>query len=146
METNYSINPIFAPIGATGYLVDVKGGTLKLQFGSEQAEFSMKHASHLPNILEQCHAMDVVDKSVFESQKELQPKEPEVQVFVTADNSNPEELFGITLCSDISGSAENASRAPSDASREMLREGLPYASRGKFRGSRALERISSAVS
>ena len=66
----------------------MKGGTLKLQFGSEEAEFDKKHASHLPNIPEQCHAMDIVDKSVIESQQEMQLKEPEVQVFVTANNSN----------------------------------------------------------
>ena len=48
----------------------------------------------------------------------MQPKEPEVQVFVTANNSNLRELCGITLGSDLSGNAANASREPSDASRE----------------------------
>ena len=46
------------------------------------------------------------------------PKEPEVQVFITTNNSNLRELCGITLGSDLFGNAENASRGPSDALRE----------------------------
>ena len=59
--------PLLAIVGA---IIDVKGGKLKLQFGFEQAEFSMKHASHFPNIQEQCHAIDVIDKSVINSLNE----------------------------------------------------------------------------
>ena len=87
--------------------------------------FNMKHASHLPNIPEQCHAVDVVDKGVIESQQEMQPHEPEVQVFVTADNSSLQELLEITLCRD-----------PPDASRGMPREDLPNASRDSSDASR----------
>ena len=52
-------------LATTRAIIDVKGGTLKLQFGSEEAEFSMKHASHMPHIPGQCHSIDVVDKNVF---------------------------------------------------------------------------------
>ena len=66
MEDNSESMILGRPFLATaGAIIDVKGGTLKLQFGSELAVFNMKHASHLPNILEQCHAMDVIDKSVI---------------------------------------------------------------------------------
>jgi hypothetical protein len=65
----------------------VKGGTLKLQFGSEQAEFSMKHASHVPNVFEQCQSLDMVEKSVLKTLPKMQPQEPEAQVFVIADNA-----------------------------------------------------------
>ena len=57
MEDNSESMILGRPFLATaGEVIDAKGGTLKLQFGSEQAEFSMKHASHLPNTLEQCHS------------------------------------------------------------------------------------------
>ena len=59
-------------LATTREIIDVKGGTLKLQFGSEQAEFNMKHASHLPNMLEQCHSIDMVEKNVLKSLQGLQ--------------------------------------------------------------------------
>jgi hypothetical protein len=54
MEDNAESMILGRPFLATaGAIIDVKGGTLKLQFGSEQAEFSMKHAYHVPNVFEQ---------------------------------------------------------------------------------------------
>jgi hypothetical protein len=46
----------------------------------------MKHASHVPNVFEQCHSLDRVEKSVLETLPEMQPQEPKAQVFVIADN------------------------------------------------------------
>ena len=59
MEDNLDSMILGRPfLAIAGALIDVKGGKLKLQFGSEQAEFSMKHASHLPQTLEQkCHGV-----------------------------------------------------------------------------------------
>ena len=82
----------------------------------------MKHASHLPNILEQCHSIDIVDKSVTESLEELQPKETEVQVFGIADNSKPQELFGIILCSDVPENVEREAPQQSHNSIVELKE------------------------
>ena len=108
MEDNSDSMILGRPFLATaGALIDVKGGKLKLQFGSEQAEFSMKHASHLPHTLEQCHAVDIIEKSVMESLTELELQEPKVQVFVTADNTKPQELCGITLFRDAFDKVES---------------------------------------
>jgi hypothetical protein len=88
MEDNAESMILGRPFLATARaIIDVKGGTLKLQFGSEQVEFSMKHASHVPNVFEQCHSLDMVEKSVLETLPEMQPQEPEAQVFVTTDNA-----------------------------------------------------------
>jgi hypothetical protein len=74
MEANAESMILGRPFLATaGAIIDVKGGTLKLQFGSEQAEFSMKHASHVPNVFEQYHSLDMVEKSVLETLQEMQP-------------------------------------------------------------------------
>jgi hypothetical protein len=89
MEDNAESMILGRPFLATaGAIIDVKGGTLKLQFGSEQAEFSMKHATHLPNVSEQCHSIDVIEKSVLETLPESEPQEPEAQVFVTAEDTD----------------------------------------------------------
>jgi alanine-alpha-ketoisovalerate/valine-pyruvate aminotransferase len=78
MEDNAESMILGRPFLATaGAIIDVKGGTLKLQFGSEHAEFSMKHASHVPNDSEQCHSLDIVEKSVLENLPEMQPQELE---------------------------------------------------------------------
>jgi hypothetical protein len=63
MEDNAESMILGRPFLATAEaIIDVKGGTLKLQFGSEQAEFSMKHASHVPNVFEQCHSIDMLKR------------------------------------------------------------------------------------
>jgi hypothetical protein len=36
----------------------------------------MKHASHVPDVLEQCHSLDMVEKSVLETLQEMQPQVP----------------------------------------------------------------------
>ena len=38
METNYSINPIFAPIGATGHLVQIITRKMQLIYQNNQQE------------------------------------------------------------------------------------------------------------
>ena len=123
MEDNSESMILGRPFLATARaIIDVKGGTLKLQFGSKEAEFSMKHASHMPHILEQCHSIDVVDKSVMNTLQEMQSDEPEAQAFVTADSVNPLELCGINIYEEKSSRGKNP------------HEGSPL--EGKIRGSR----------
>ena len=45
-------------------MIDVRGSTLKLKFGEEEAIFDMKHATHLPPHQAQCNAIDIVQELV----------------------------------------------------------------------------------
>jgi hypothetical protein len=102
MEDNAESMILGRPFLATaGAIIDVKGGTLKLQFGLEQAKFSMKHATHLPNVSEQCHSIDVIEKSVLETLPESEPQEPEAQVFVTAEDTDVEQLCEVKTCESV---------------------------------------------
>jgi hypothetical protein len=102
MEDNAESMILGRPFLATaGAIIDVKGGTLKLQFGSKQVEFSMKHATHLPNVSEQCNSINVVEKSVLETLPESEPQEPDAQVFVTAENSDVQQLCEVKTCESV---------------------------------------------
>jgi hypothetical protein len=123
MEDNAESVILGRPFLATaGAIIDVQGGTLKLQFGSEQAEFSMKHASHVPNVFEQCHSLDMVEKSVLETFPEMQPQEPEAQVFVTDDNAKIQELCEINICENAPEFSSIESAKPAHHSIVELKE------------------------
>jgi hypothetical protein len=100
----------------------VKGGTLKLQFGSEQAEFSMKHASHVPNVFEQCHSIDVIERSVLETSPEFEPQDPEAQVFVTAENTEIQQLCEVKTYESAPKSSASESAEPAHHSIVELKE------------------------
>ena len=58
----------------------------------------------------------------MESLIELQPQEPEVQIFVTADNTKCQELCGITLSSDVLDKVERKEAQQSHNSIVELKE------------------------
>jgi hypothetical protein len=123
MEDNAESMIIGRPFLATaGAIIDMKGGTLKLQFGSEQAEFSMKHASHVPNVFEQCHSIDVIERSVLETSPEFEPQDPEAQVFVTAENTEIQQLCEVKTYESAPKSSASESAEPAHHSIVELKE------------------------
>jgi hypothetical protein len=72
MEDNSEAVILGRPFLATaGAMIDVKGAKLTLQFGNEEAEFDMKHATHLPGKQGQCFSIDVINQMVNDSEDNL---------------------------------------------------------------------------
>ncbi|KAK1666577.1 hypothetical protein QYE76_054736 [Lolium multiflorum] len=65
MEDNSEAVILGRPFLATaGAIIDVKGASLKLQFGEEEVVFDMKYPTHIPQEAEHCFRIDVIEKCV----------------------------------------------------------------------------------
>jgi hypothetical protein len=68
----------------------------------------------------------MVEKSVLETLQEMQPQEPEAQVFVTADNAKIQELCEVNFCENASEASSSESAKPAHHSIVELKELLAH--------------------
>jgi hypothetical protein len=64
----------------------------------------------------------MVEKSVLETLPEMQPQEPEAQVFVTAENTEIQQLCEVNICENAPKSSSSESAKPAHHSIVELKE------------------------